>query len=958
MSLALMLLAASPLFEQHVRPVLEKQCHGCHNAATHQGGLDLTSREKMLRGGDRGPAIVPGDPSSSLLYAYINHDRQPGMPLGGKKLPADTIARIGEWIKAGAKFEDSKEITSDHWSFQKAKQVAAPKTHANPVDGFLAIEQEKRGLKPLPGADKHTLLRRLYLDVIGIPPTPQQVAAFLADTSPHAYNKVVDELLASKHYGERWGRHWMDIWRYSDWYGSGNAEVRNSQRHIWQWRDWIVESLNEDKGYGRMIEEMLAGDEIAPNDPKTLRATGFLARNWFRFNRNVWLVDTIESTSTAFLGVTLKCARCHDHKYDPFPQEDYYRFRAFFEPHDIRIDRVAGQPDRKKAGLPRAYDSEPKPALPDVDGGINLMPQIFEKTYLFIRGDENDPDKSRAIEPGVPRVFGDAALKIKPIELSVDAWYPDLRGFVTTDLLAEAKANIAAVEDRLRKTREELDQALREKDIPQPEASGPPVDFAKDVKPIFEERCSSCHLGRNSKAGLSLGSAATIQAGGKGGPAVVAGKSAESLLIQSLRGSRQPKMPFNGPALAEAQIEVIARWIDQLPRRKPADIAKENPGLIAAIEKELAAARAAVPALEARLRAEQARYANPPSPDLESLAEAARKAEREYNLLKSEEQVFRAQLKMTEALAAPANVRDKAAAAAKRNLETALEALNKPTDAYSPIGPMHPKISTGRRLALARWIASRENPLTARVAVNHIWMRHFGAPLVPSVADFGKNGKSPTHPELLDWLAVDFMDHGWSMKRLHRLLLTSDAYKRQSGVASADHPNLKLDPNNTWLWRMNPRRLESEVIRDSVLAVSGSLDRTMGGPELHEESQQDTPRRSLYFRITPAAQMQFLKVFDGADPNACYRRAESIMPQQALALANSALSLEQAKVLAANLPTEHFIEHAFLAVLSRPPTPPEAEKSRAYLASIAAPERARQSLVHALMNRNEFVTIR
>ena len=253
-------------------------------------------------------------------------------------------------------------MATDHWAFQTPKRPAVPEVKdasrvRNPIDAFLTREYEKKGLAPLREADKHTLLRRVYLDLIGLPPTPEQVRAFVADTFDSAYEKVVDQLLASPQYGERWGRHWMDVWRYSDWYGSGANEVRNSQRHIWQWRDWIVESLNADKGYDQMIVEMLAGDEIAPTDPKTLRATGFLARNWFRFNRNVWLQDTIESTTAAFQGITLKCARCHDHKYDPFAQEEYYRFRAFFEPHDVRIDRVAGQPDMKKAGLPRVYDS-------------------------------------------------------------------------------------------------------------------------------------------------------------------------------------------------------------------------------------------------------------------------------------------------------------------------------------------------------------------------------------------------------------------------------------------------------------------------------------------------------------------------------------------------------------------------------------------------------------------------
>jgi hypothetical protein len=340
------------------------------------------------------------------------------MPFGGKKLSEAQIARIAEWIRAGAPFDEPlktgtavpKRMATDHWAFRPPRRSAVPtvkeaKWVRNPIDAFLIAEQEKRGLKPLPEADRYTLLRRVYLDLAGIPPTREQLHAFLADRSDNAYEKVVDQLLASPQYGERWGRHWMDIWRYSDWYGSGANEVRNSQRHIWRWRDWIIQSLNDDKGYDRMILEMLAGDEIAPGDTKVLPATGFLARNWFRFNRNVWLQDTIESVTASFLGVTLKCARCHDHKYDPFAQEEYYKFRAFFEPHDVRIDRVSGEADWKKAGLARIYDSLAKEALPpDPDEGTaNLLPPIFGETYLFLRGDEKNPDKDHPLSPAVPQ---------------------------------------------------------------------------------------------------------------------------------------------------------------------------------------------------------------------------------------------------------------------------------------------------------------------------------------------------------------------------------------------------------------------------------------------------------------------------------------------------------------------------------------------------------------------------
>src|SRR2546421_7297886 len=262
-----------------------------------------------------------------------------------------------------------------HWAFAPPVRPPVPEVKntgwvRNPVDAFVAAERERRGLTPRPEAPRHVLLRRVYLDLVGLPPTREELHAFLADTSPDAYEKVVDRLLASPRYSERWGRHWMDVWRYSDWAGYG-AEVRESQPHVWQWRDWIVESLNGDKGYDRMVREMLAGDELAPADPATLRATGFLVRQYYKFNRNVVLDNTVEHTAKAFLGLTLNCARCHDHMYDPVAQKEYYSFRAIFEPCLARTDRVPGHLDTKELGLPRIYD-----ATPDAP------------TYLFVRGNE------------------------------------------------------------------------------------------------------------------------------------------------------------------------------------------------------------------------------------------------------------------------------------------------------------------------------------------------------------------------------------------------------------------------------------------------------------------------------------------------------------------------------------------------------------------------------------------
>ncbi len=281
----------------------------------------------------------------------------------GEGLSGKEIALLRDWIDQGAAGpadEKPEPDPKDHWAFRAPVRPELPRLGGdarprNPIDAFLAAARRNAGLTPQPPADRPTLLRRVYLDLVGLPPSREQLQAFLADTAPDAYERVVDRLLASPQYGERWGRHWMDIWRYSDWWGLGD-EVRNSQKHIWHWRDWIVESLNADKGYDQMLREMLAADELYPDDLDRLRATGFLARHYFKFNRNTWLDETVEHTSKAFLGLTMNCAKCHDHKYDPIAQADYYRFRAFFEPYQVRTDEVPGEADPEKDGIPRAFD--------------------------------------------------------------------------------------------------------------------------------------------------------------------------------------------------------------------------------------------------------------------------------------------------------------------------------------------------------------------------------------------------------------------------------------------------------------------------------------------------------------------------------------------------------------------------------------------------------------------------
>ncbi|MBI1790154.1 MAG: DUF1549 domain-containing protein, partial [Acidobacteria bacterium] len=559
--------AAKPdLYRDQVQPILERNCLPCHNAKVKQGGLDLSTREGLLRGSQHGPVVNPGNPADSQLFKLVSHISQPAMPFNGKKLPGEDIARLSDWIKAGVPYGEAVDDldgvnlseVSKHWAFRTPRRPVLPANRArNPIDAFIAAEYEKRGLQPLPEAGRRTLIRRVYLDLIGLPPSPEDVASFLADKSPDAYEKVVDRLLASPRHGERWGRHWLDVWRYSDWYGRrASGEIRYIQRHIWRWRDWTVEALNRNKPYDRMILEMIAGDELAPADPDTVRATGYLARNWYKFNRNVWLQDTVEYTSMAFLGLTLKCARCHTHKYDPIPHTDYYRFRAFFEPEDVRTDRVQGQADTLLDGLSRVYDAD-----------------TSHPTYRFIRGNENNPDTSVVLQPGIPRLFGKPELNIQPVSLPVEAYFPDGRAFVPGDLVAQARAEIEKAEAALNKAR---------------------------AKP------------------------------------------------------------------------------------EPAPV-------VAAAGKQLEAARAALPALEARIKADLAAMATPVPPEAEQLAEEARKLERKVNVLTAEAALILGQHQFDKAAGD-----EKKLGAVTGKLEAALKALKEPAEGYTPIGPKYPALSSGR----------------------------------------------------------------------------------------------------------------------------------------------------------------------------------------------------------------------------------------------------------------------
>ncbi|MFL5245031.1 MAG: DUF1549 and DUF1553 domain-containing protein [Gemmataceae bacterium] len=813
-----------------------------------------------------------GDGVANLLEILTGHF--PGDP--ADKPSAEEVAAANKTVADFLKYRSGYP-----WRpLQVVHRPAVPQVKnaswvRNPIDAFIAADHEERGLKPRPEAPKAILLRRVYLDLIGLPPTPEELHAFLTDSSTDAYDRVVERLLASPRYGERWGRHWMDIWRYSDWAGWGE-EVRDSQRHIWHWRDWIIESLNEDKGYDRMILEMLAGDEIAPENDKVVRATGYLVRNYKRYSREKWLQDTVDHTFQAFLGTTLGCARCHDHMYDPFLQKEYYQVRAVFEPYNVRVDRVPGQPDINRDGLARAYD-----ATPEV------------KTFMFIRGDERTPDQT-ALEPGVPEASGGRLPETRSVKLPKGVVIPGKREFVEQEDLAASAEEVKKAQASLKANRLKVAQSIAEAIVGQP-------------LPIMARLAS-------------------------------------------------PQDSFNAMFLAEAASTLAEARHSSLVAVLGAEHLED------AGKKDTVEGQAAALGATAAQRS-VAFY------------------EAKYNVL-----VAREALKRTSPPMRPEAM--KKAADAQTALAAAEVGLGQqPSTAYvsRPV-PIYPAISTGRRLAFAKWLADRENPLTARVAMNHIWLRHFGQAIVPSVFDFGRNGRHPSHPALLDWMAAELVERKWSMKAMHRLIVTSSTYRMAS---TPDSANAAIDRDNKYLWRMPPHRIEAEVVRDSVFYVAGKLDLTTGGPDIDQKLGLTVPRRSLYFRHAAEKQMEFLKIFDSADVYECYRRKSSVMPQQALALINSELTLKYARLLARSMAASknadddsQFTTAAFERVLSRPPTPQEQaecvlflkertsdyQKEKPQQAAASDLEgqqpasdpalRAKENLVHVLLNHHDFVTIR
>jgi hypothetical protein len=833
-------------FEKKIRPILVDNCYKCHSSKAEKGpkgGLLLDSKEGLLKGGDSGPAIVPEHPDKSLLIKAIRYtDENLQMPPKGKKLGAEQIADLETWIKSGApdprtatgSLDDANTIRAkakNHWAFQSVHQPAAPAVKnrlwvKTPVDAFILARLEAKGLKPSPPCDKRTLIRRATFDLTGLPPAPEDVAAFLKDKSSDAFAKVVDRLLASPRYGERWARHWLDVARYADTKGylAGNEERRFP--YSYTYRDYVIRAFNEDLPYDQFLLQQIAADQLdTGSDKRPLAAMGFLTLGRrFLNNPHDIIDDRLDVVTRGTQALTVTCARCHDHKYDPIPTKDYYSLYGVFasshEPDErplLGIDAPKEQHDKYLAEKKRRekvledYRNQ-KIAEATADSHRRAADYLMGALELSRLPDKSQLDtvaREKKLEPGLVQKWMAALDRWKAQSNSMfQAWF----------VLAEL----------------------------------PATNFVEQAKIL------SAQLATN-------------------GPPPIA------------------QAFTNPPASLKAVAEAYGKTLNDTEQRWQQ--------FVQAQQKEGKPVPTALPDPDW----EQIRQAlnAPDSPWLINGDEAARL----YDVPTIEQiREFRRQIVELDAIHPGAPPRAMALMDNGSPSSPHVFIRGNPHNTGPEVPRQFLEILSGTnrqpfqkgsgRLELAQSIANRNNPLTARVMVNRVWLQHFGRGLVATPSDFGLRSDPPTHPELLDWLAWHFMEEGWSIKKLHRRIMLSAVYQQTSDENPAA---AKIDPANLLWWKMNRHRLEFEALRDSLLAASGKLDPTMGGQPVDIIGQPFSARRSVYGYIDRQNLPGVLRTFDFASPDTTSsQRFFTTVPQQALFLLNSPFVVEQARSLVTN----------------------------------------------------------
>lgn len=759
-------------FEEEVRPILKAYCFECHGEEPKlKGGLDVRLSRLIHQGGDSGPAVVAGQPQESLLIQRVQDDE---MPPGKKKLTAEEKAVLARWVAEGARADRPEpehlaigfqisESDRQYWAFQPIRPPQPPPLASHPIDAFLLARLREQGLSFAPEADRATLIRRAWWDLLGLPPPPEEVEAFVKDPSPNAWEQLIDKLLASPHYGERWARHWLDVAGYAD---SEGYDAKDTVRtNAWKYRDYVIRSFNADKPFDRFIQEQIAGDELVgapvkeftPEVVDALTATGFLRMapdgtgtapaNEQTTARNAVIAETLKIISSAFLGLTVGCAQCHHHRHDPISQEDYYRLRAIFEPaFDLTAWKV---PSARQISLATAADRK----------------------------------KAQELEAQAEKIDAE---RVK----------------LTNEALAKA-----------------LEQALAKVPEAQREAARKAAQTPAARQTPQQKKLLAAHPGLSINAG-------------------------------DLRAINRPVYDQ-----IQAMLEQAAKIRAQKPTLDTVRGVSETPGK--------------VPDTFLFHRGD-------PDQRRETIAPGV--------------------------------------------LSVLADRLPYPTPKPTAAG-------SGRRLAFARWLTDPNNPLTARVIVNRVWHHHFGQGIVRTPGDFGRFGEKPTHPELLDWLAQDFITHQWSLKHLHRRILTSQAY-RQSSRRGADADK---DPDNRLLGRFPLRRLDAEALRDGILAVAGSLNPKAFGPPVPVRENEvgqvvlgidnrdsagrftkpiplppgEDLRRSVYVQVRRTWPLAVLETFDWANPEPnCEARASSTSTPQSLMLLNGDFVQEQSERMAKRVLSE------------------------------------------------------
>ncbi len=770
-------------FETKIRPVLSKNCFGCHGLKKQKFGLRLDSKEAMLEGGDSGEVLVPGEVDDSLIIDVLERDE--GQMPPGKRLADAEIADLKEWVKLGAPWpattalENATSGFSDeaknYWAFQPLSIDEPPRSEnksiVNDIDRFVAANLKSNKTNFEQPATKLALLRRVYFDMLGVPPSPAEQAKFLNDKSDDAYQKLVDRLLADSRYGEKWGRHWLDLVRYAE---SDGYKQDDYRPNAWRYRDYVIQAFNDDKPYDQFVLQQLAGDELDPNNPENLIATGFL-RHWiYEYNqrdvRTQWdtiLNDVTNVTGDVFLAMSMNCARCHDHKFDPILQKDYFRLKAFFAPLLPRDD------------------------IPLATAEQRAQFAAKEKTWL---------EKTSAIRMKIDEI--ESPFQQKKMKPEIQKFPLDIR-----PMMNKSPSERNSFETQL------TDLAFRQ------------------VKPLTSDE-----------------------------------------IAKKLKGEAKNRWEM-------LRLE-LAKFDSIKPKPLPKALTVTDTGSVAPVT-----------------LITDDESAGPIHPGILSIIDAG----------------------------------DFPVSTATNSLPSHLR-----------------KKTTGRRLALAKWIASKDNSLTTRVIVNRVWQYHFGTGIVKSSSDFGMLGQPPADPKLLDWLTRRFINDGWRFKSLHRLILMSATYRQ----ATSSHVEPNLVP-----FRQSIRRLDAEQIRDAMLAVSGELDGKRGGPS----SDQNSTRRTIYTKVIRNRRDPFLDVFDAPDNfNSTAQRNRTTTPTQSLLMINGSWTLERATQFAKRVSeaknVQQKVELAYQLAFSREPTDLEMKSAVAFL-----DERPNTQLMidfcHVLLNSNEFVYV-